>query len=57
MRKFWMDFVGPTEMDELLSGLEQSKVIKTQPIGNTIMIIMTELEAKRLKEHFMGEIK
>jgi hypothetical protein len=54
MRKFWMDFIGPTEMDELLSGLEQAKVIKTQPIGNQIMIIMTELEAKRLREHFEG---
>lgn len=56
LKKFWMHF-NHEELDIMMSSFEQAGLIKTESHGNTIVYVMPDTIAARLREYYEGKEK
>jgi len=57
MKKMWQHYQNATEFDDMMQGFEASGMITTQSMGNQIIYVMPETQAKEMKEYLAGKNK
>ena len=57
LKKHWMDFQSPNELDDIMHGFDQAGQIITKSIGNKIIYEMPDHQVQELIRHFAGRVK
>lgn len=57
MKKMWQHYDSVTSFDDLMTGFEQSGMIKAMNMGNQVIYYMPDEQAKEMKEFLAGKNK